>query len=155
MRSNLFALILSLLILPFLFISCTGSKDNVENQNGISGADSVYVFDQPVTTPKHDSVMVKPKVESKPPAPPAPKQINYYYIVQIGAFSTKDKASAFADSVKKDLKYAIEISYSSTVSLYVVHLMPPYKSKAEAENVRNELWKMNKFKDAWILMIKE
>jgi len=140
------------IIVNFLFLigvvlflySCSSSKE-VSNQNADSTTDSVYVFDQ-VPVSKDTVVLEQPKV--------SPPQINVkYHIVQIGAFTTMEKAVEFADMAKKVLKYTIEISYSSNINLYVVQLTPPYSTKADAEQVRDELWKMEIFKDAWILTV--
>ena len=149
-------LMLSLLILPILLISCSASKENNnEDQSGISN-DSVYVFDQPLTPPPTapDTVSMQPK-EEPPPTPPPPKEVKYFYIIQIGAFRSNERAQAFADSAKKEINNKIEISLSSRVNLYVVHLMPPYATKKEAQKAREELWKKNKFKDAWILTVRQ
>lgn len=129
--------------ITLLYYSCTSSKEtseqNVENSN-----DSVYVFDQvPVVK---DTLIEQPKVSP-------PKIDVQYYIVQIGAFTTQDKASDFAETATKILKYKVEISFSNSNNLYVVQLTPPYSTKTEAELVRDELWKMEKFKDAWILTV--
>ena len=155
MITKKFSLILSLLILCFLLPSCSTSKENIGNQDEFS-SDSVYVFDKPLTPPPPpatDTTSVQPKVQT-PPTPPPPPEEKYYYIVQIGAFKSNSRAQAFADSSKKEINNKIEISYSSRVNLYVVHLMPPYATKEAAQKARQELWKKNKFKDAWILTVK-
>lgn len=148
-------LLLSLLILPLLLISCSSANESMENQSDFSN-DSVYVFDQPLTPPPSppDTTSVQPKVQH-PPSPPPEAKETYYYIIQIGAFRSNDRAQAFADSSKKEIPNKIEISYSSRVNLYVVHLMPPYATKAAAQKAREELWKKNKFKDAWILTVRK
>jgi len=137
-------LFISLFILASVtFYSCSSSKqaENVNSEN--QTPDSVYVFDQPVLDNNADE---QPKVT--PPAMEAK-----YYVVQIGAFTTKDKADNFTEEAKKLLKNNVEISYSSNINLYVVQLTPPYNKKEEAEKVRNDLWKIEKFKDAWILTV--
>lgn len=143
----------SIFMLPLLINACGGSKETTEEQKQLPKSDSVYVFDQPLT-PTHpgsialrkDSLEVQPKVI-------APNIEVKYYIVQIGAFTTKEKAEEFAEMAKNNLKYKIEISFSNNINLYVVQLSPPYSEKQEAEAVRNELWKSEKFKDAWILTV--
>ena len=148
-------LILSILIFPFLITSCGTGKENVGEKGGLSN-DSVYVFDQPLTPPPPpDTVSVKPKEQVTTPTPPPVYEVTYYYIIQIGAFKSNEKATKFADLAKKEISNKIEISYSSRVNLYVVHLMPPFITKAAAQKAREELWKKNKFKDAWILTVQK
>ena len=151
------SLILSLLILSFLLVSCGSSRHDMSGQDEFSN-DSVYVFDKPLTPPPPpapDTASVQPKVQPPPPTPPPAAKETYYYIIQIGAFKSNERAQAFADSSKKEINNKIEISYSSRVNLYVVHLMPPYATKAAAQAAREELWKKNKFNDAWILTVKK
>ena len=132
--------------LPLLISACAGTKQAAEEQKPNTKPDSVYVFDEPMTPQHEDKPEVLPKV--------SPPELEVkYYIVQIGAFTTKEKAEEFADAARKELKNKIEISFSNNVNLYVVQLSPPYSEKQEAEKVRNELWKNDKFKDAWILTV--
>ncbi len=132
--------------LPLLLSACGGTKQVTEEQKQNPKSDSVYVFDQPMAPTQKDTLEVQPKV--------SPPELEVkYYIVQIGAFTTKEKAEEFADAARKELKNKIEISFSNNVNLYVVQLSPPYSEKQEAERVRNELWKNYKFKDAWILTV--
>jgi cell division septation protein DedD len=151
------SLILSLLILSFLLVSCGSSRHDMSEQDGYSN-DSVYVFDKPLSPPPPapDTTSVQPKV--LPPTTPLPPPVaneTYYYIIQIGAFKSNERAQALADSAKKEISNKIEISYSSRVNLYVVHLMPPYATKTAAQTAREDLWKKNKFKDAWILTVRK
>lgn len=135
---------IALCIVSTVCIYSCGGSEQTGNQNSVDQAqDSVYVFDQPVVK---DTVMEQPKLVP-------PKMDARYYIVQIGAFTTKDKADVFAEESKKLLKNRVEISYSSDINLYVVQLTPPFNKKEEAEKVRNDLWKLEKFKDAWILAV--
>jgi cell division septation protein DedD len=137
--------LLLFLILPVLLESCSGSKET-ESQKG-SSSDSVYVFDQPISSPTKKAAPIDQKVVVNPPSK------SQFFIVQIGAFTTSERANEFADSVRKVLRYKIDISYSNSVNLYVVQIVPPFATKAEAEIVRNELWKNEMFRDAWILTV--
>ena len=155
-----FILLLSLVILSLLLASCYTSKGDMENQDEFS-SDSVYVFDKPLpppTPPPVDTSTVQPKEEPPTPPPPVvipPAKETYYYVIQIGAFKSNERAQIFADSAKKEISNKIEISYSSRVNFYVVHLMPPYATKEAAQKAREELWKKNKFMDAWILTVRK
>lgn len=123
--------------------SCGGGKQAAGDDTSAKVPDSVYVFDSPQV---RDTVIEQPKVEP-------PKMEAKYYVVQIGAFTTKDKAEKFEQEARLLLKNKIEISYSNNINLYVVQLTPPYNKKEEAEKVRDNLWKIDKFKDAWILTV--
>ncbi|HKI78687.1 MAG TPA: SPOR domain-containing protein [Ignavibacteriaceae bacterium] len=137
------------LLLAITIISCSASNDSSNEDMQATKADSVYVFDEvPVTNAPKDTLVQQPKVTP-------PKIEITYYVVQIGAFTTKEKAENFMEVAKNLLKHDIEISYSENVKLFVVQLTPPYTTKEEAESVRNELWKMDKFNDAWIVTVKK
>lgn len=102
-----------------------------------------YVFDLPEDTTANFNE-----------APVSEPELNVeYYLVQIGAFTTKDKAEKFASDNKSKIKKEIQISYNEQVNLFVVQLSPLFTEKKEAEKLRNELWKDPAFKDAWILTV--
>lgn len=76
------------------------------------------------------------------------------YVVQIGAFSTLDKAESFADNARNRLSQDVIVNYDDVKMLYVVQLMP-VATKTEAESTRNDLWKIDTFKDAFIVTIEQ
>ena len=131
------------LITAFLLISCSSSQETTTTET--KAEDSVYVFDeQPVDTA---TVPMNPEPAVTPPMP------GKYFIVQIGAFTTKDKAEDFANKSRVKLDKDIVVIYSNQVNLFVVQLTTPFNSRMEAEAVRNDLWKMPDYKDAWILTV--
>lgn len=119
-----------------LFISCTTSQKS-------SGEDQIYVFDD---IPKENTI-------DAPKTGEYPNLNQTYYVVQIGAFTTKEKAEAFAEMSRAKLKNNISITYSDTVKLYVVQITPFYKTKKESELVRDEIRLNSEFSDAWIVTI--
>ena len=125
-----------------IFLSaCSSSKDNADIFK-TNSADSLYVFDSvPIDSIKNENFAI-----------PAISNVKLY-IVQIGAFTTKDKAELFAANSKKKINYDIDIAFSNSVNLYVVQLKPFYNKKEDAEMVRNKLWTMDDYKDAWILTV--
>ena len=127
--------ILSLFLIT-LFISCTASQQSNEE-------DKVYVFDE---IPKENTIEA-PKTGEYPNLSEA------YYVVQIGAFTTKERADSFVEMSKSKIKNEINITYSDTVKLYVVQIVPFYKSKKEAELVRDEIRMIPEFNDAWIVTV--
>lgn len=135
----LFGFILSICLLLF---SCSSTKKEVKEEN----KNDVYVFDEvpydSLKTEQIEKVGEEVSINSK----------NFWYVVQIGAFTTEDKANNFAKISRKKLNNEINVSYSNDVGLFVVQLKP-FKTRKEAETVRNRLWQMNDFKDAFILTV--
>lgn len=74
------------------------------------------------------------------------------FIVQVGAFSSEERAKRFVLENQPKTDWEMSISYSTTVRLYVVQL-PPFSTRTEAEKVRNVLWQNDAFKDAFIITI--
>ena len=127
---------LSVLFLFTLLIGCTASQDS-------TGEDKIYVFDD---IPKENTI-------EAPKTGEYPNLNQTYYVVQIGAFTTKEKAESFAEMSKSKIKNEIDITYSDPVKLYVVQITPFYKSKKEAELVRDEIKLNPEFNDAWIVTV--
>jgi cell division protein FtsN len=132
---EIFSFLLVLFLLAF-FAGCTTSQESTEE-------DKIYVFDE---IPKENTIEA-PKTGEYP-------DLNQtYYVVQIGAFTTKEKAESFAEMSKSKIKNEIDITYSDPVKLYVVQITPFYKSKKEAELVRDEIKLNPEFNDAWIVTV--
>ncbi len=127
---------LSLIILILSFVGCTSSQQS-------AGEDKVYVFDE---IPKENTI-------EAPKTGEYPNLSETYYVVQIGAFTTKDRADQFAAMSRTKIKNDINITYSDAVKLYVVQINPFYKSKKEAELVRDEIRQIPDFNDAWIVTV--
>ena len=120
----------------------TGCSSSQQTQTTDTGKDSVYVFDS-VPDSNQDDI----------PAIEYPDMGMTYYVLQIGAFTTKERAKNFAEESKQLLPFDVKTSFNKQNNLYVVQLSKYYTSRSEAENVRNDLWKNEKFRDAWILTI--
>lgn len=128
----------------FLF-ACSSSQETAKDEEEKEEPE-IYIFDD-VTDVEDDSVeTVEEEIEFSEPV--QNQEIKYY--VQVGAFTTRDRAESFVNENMNKISYPMDISYSEDVQLYVVQL-PPFNTRAEAENVRNELWKMETFNDAFIL----
>lgn len=152
-----------------LFISaCSSSQEATGNEE--NSKEEIYVFDDagtelPQTTDSVDTdESVEDTVNFIREAEAADttvlvdsntaslEQTAEQYIVQVGAFSTKDKADTFVKENQKEITFPMEVKYSSKVNLFVVWL-PKFNSRDEAENVRNTLWNNVKFKDAFIITL--
>ncbi len=121
------------------FISCSSSEETQVKKQEID-KDTVYVFDE---IPPEDTF------EFEAPVP----QSFDVYVVQIGAFSTFDRAKEFADQSWTKLNKEIKVEYKETKNLYVVWIYPPFKDKTSAESYRIEIQKDGEFKDAWIVTV--
>lgn len=131
--------VLILIVSGFYLAGCSSSQ---KTENMDTGIDSVYVFD---SVPDTEANEIQPLEY--------PDMGKTYYIVQIGAFTSSERAKQFAAESKQFLPYDIKTSFSRQNNLYVVQLSEYYTSRTEAETIRNDLWKMEKFRDAWILTI--
>jgi len=133
----------SVLFAAVIFVMyMTGCSSSQQTQTTDTGKDSVYVFDSIPDSEQEDI-----------PAIEYPDMGMTYYVLQIGAFTTKERAKKFAEDSKQLLPFDVKTSFSKQNNLYVVQLSKYYTSRSEAETVRNDLWKNEKFKDAWILTI--
>lgn len=73
--------------------------------------------------------------------------------MQVGAYTSEEKANAFAEMSRKKTNYKFSVVLSENLNLYLVQVIPFFKSRTEAEEVRNNLWRITDFVDAWILTV--
>ena len=162
---------ISFLLMGFIVVGCSAQKQTTkDNEN--NGQD-VYVFDQIGNKTKKpenkttniDSASVVSKIDSTAkiaeqeidkkkeniPSPPPTAETPKLYFVQLGAFTTQDRAEEFIKQAEELLETkTFTITFSDEKELFLVQL-PPFKDKKEAEKVRNRLWKYDLFKDAFIV----
>ena len=115
-------------------MACSSTEKTIKETK----PDETYIFDE---IPPEDFYTFKTPNQNS----------NLLYVIQIGAFSTLDRAKIFADKSRLVLKKDIKVNFNDRNGLYVVQIHPPYKLKIEAEKFRSELWKMDDYSDAWIL----
>jgi cell division septation protein DedD len=121
------------------FISCSSSEETQVKKEE-NETDTVYVFDE---IPPEDTFEFE-----------APVQQSFdVYVVQIGAFSTFDRAKEFADQSWVKLNREIKVEYKQAKNLYVVWVYPPFQDKVSAEGYRTEIQRKGEFKDAWIVTV--
>jgi len=141
------------------FLSACATSSNVSQEKNKPVVKKVYVFDD--VTVKEDSsaktiVNVTSVVDSATQYSDTTnlnKEVlknNVRYFVQVGAFTTKARAERFVKLNENKITFPMQVSFSSEVKLFVVRL-PYFRNRAEAEKVRNALWKMKSFKDAFIV----
>lgn len=128
-------------LLSFLTLISLSSCSTVEEEK----KDEAPVVENQLDTIK--SVESIPTVDTKVEVPKS-----YLYIVQIGAYSTFDKAKKFRVSTKSKINEEIFVSFDQRTSLYVVRLRPR-DSRPEAEELRAKLRAQKEFSDAFILTI--
>jgi cell division septation protein DedD len=160
----------SLLIVGFLLGGCAAQKQATKDEKN---KNDVYVFDQIGHQDKNektdkselsvDSAKVaavdslnngdtettvkEDKAKDNAPTVETPK----LYFVQLGAFTTQERAEEFIKEAEDLLnEKSFTITFSDEKELFLVQL-PPFKDKKEAEKVRNRLWKYQQFKDAFIV----
>ncbi|MCJ7691632.1 MAG: SPOR domain-containing protein [Clostridiaceae bacterium] len=127
-----------LIISAYFFISgCSTSQQSSEDEK------QIYIFDE----------VPEEKTIEAPTTGEYPSLKEAYYVVQIGAFTTEEKALAFADLSRSKTNYKYSVIYGESTKLYLVQLIPFFKSKTEAEEVRNNLWQLTEFVDAWIVTV--
>ncbi len=131
----------SILVFPLLALLFLSSCSTVEEEK----KDEAPVVENQLDTIK--SVESIPTVETKVEVPKS-----YLYIVQIGAYSTFEKAKKFRVSIKSKINEEIFVSFDKRTSLYVVRLRPR-DSRPEAEELRAKLRAQKEFSDAFILTI--
>ena len=130
---------LSILVICYLFISCSSSEETQVKKEEVD-KDTVYVFDE---IPPEDIFEFESPVQ----------QSIDVYVVQIGAFSSFDRAKEFADQSWTKLNKEIKVEYKQAKNLYVVWIYPPFQDKQSAEGYRNKIQKSGEFKDAWIVTV--
>lgn len=76
-----------------------------------------------------------------------------YYVVQIGAYTTDEKANSFAEIGRTKTNYKCSVVYSESLKLHLVQIIPFFKNREEAEKVRDNLRQLKEFSDAWIITV--
>ena len=147
MKIKILFLSFSVLIL----YACSSSENTVQQEQ--KKEPEVYVFDD---VSKIDSAKTEIPQQSKTiqevKQPEAIKSNVQSFILQVGAFTSKERAETFVKENQSKISQKMEISFSNQVQLYVVQL-PSLSMREEAEKLRNELWKIPSFKDAFIITV--
>lgn len=124
------------LILPLFLNSCKSVQDTqIENQS----QDSVYVFDEVISDTIQQAVDPAVSIQGT-------KNI---FVIQIGAFKSKENADEFLRFSARTLDRKINIVFDDASQLHILEL-DGFQTRGEAEKVRNELWKKKEFSDAFI-----
>jgi hypothetical protein len=137
---------ISLFFLTAFLFSCSSSK-KVSDDTTENGAEEVYVFDdvggyeEQNQTSDSTDVVISQDVQT---------ESAHEFIVQVGAFTSQARAERFVTVNQSKIDFPMQISFSDKVNLFVVQL-PPFSSRNAAEKVRDNLWTIDTFRDAFII----
>ncbi len=141
-----------LILITIMFYACASSHETTQTQQIPKKEPEVYIFDD---AGKIDTAKVeKPKEVVKEPVSVEKKETNQpvtkKFIVQVGAFTSKERAQIFINENKTKIEQLISITFRDQDKLWLVQL-PAFSSREEAEKVRNSIWQIPSFKDAFII----
>lgn len=122
------------------FFSCSSKETIEEKKDYVFDADSLDLSDTNLNQLSND---ISQNDDNSPS----------YYLIQIGAFTSEQRAIKFADKSRKLLNEEIIVSFSDKVNLFVVQLGKNFSNREEAEIVRDNLKLFPEFQDAWIISI--
>jgi cell division protein FtsN len=141
-----------LILITIMFYACASSHETTQTQQIPKKEPEVYIFDD---AGKIDTAKVeKPKEVVKEPVSVEKKETNQpvtkKFIVQVGAFTSKERAQIFINENKTKIEQLMSITFRDQDKLWLVQL-PAFSSREEAEKVRNSIWQIPSFKDAFII----
>lgn len=154
---------LLLIISVIVIFGCSSSKQATdENKQDKS---EIYVFDDvekadssneavgdTVKTVSSDQIIDdSEKVKSDSTSIP---EFQTKYIIQVGAFTVNEHAENFVKQNQSKIDYKMKIAFNDSTHLFLIQL-PPFDSRETAESVRNAIWKIPVFRDAFIITIRE
>lgn len=142
----------SLILLASFLIACANSQETVKQtpkkENDVQLIDDQKKSDSLKTAlPANIDTVITQKEIPKEVQAPSKK-----FIVQLGAFSSFERAQNFINENQSKIPQIMKIVFRDDIKLFTVQI-PPYLTHEEAEKVRNELWLKPGFKDAFILSI--
>lgn len=147
----------------------SGEKEDQQNTGSNDSSEEVYVFDE-VSEKDVDSKNVKKatkeveKVNSEDTSintedvfdesvvnneNKIKNSTNKFYL-QLGAFSTLKRAEKFVNDNNSQINLVLSIIYDPNTALYTVR-SSAYNTKPEVEKIKNDFWRMNLYKDAFIV----
>lgn len=125
------------LIFSFLVLTSCSSLKLADDEK------QVYIFDE---IPEDQTIEAPENGEY-------PNINSSYYVVQIGAYTTDEKANSFAEIGRTKTNYKCSVVYSESLKLHLVQIIPFFKNREEAEKVRDNLRQLKEFSDAWIITV--
>ncbi|MCX7876269.1 MAG: SPOR domain-containing protein [Melioribacteraceae bacterium] len=145
-----------LLMTTLIFFSCVSSEYVTEDNN--SKEKEIYVFDDVsnVDTTKIQPEEKKPEqIYKKEEVIPVEKtKTEIKFTVQVGAFTSKERAEQFINQNQNKTSFPLKIFYNQNTKLYSVQI-PPYSTKEEADKIRDILKNFPPFKEAFTIQIEK
>ena len=140
-----------------LLIGCSSSQETAQQSE--KKEPDVYIFDDiqkdevrldtTMVIPPVEEVKVEP-VKAEEPIKQEQPVSGKKFIIQLGAFTSKERAEAFINENKSKTEFVMNIIYREQIKLYAVQI-PPFTTREDAEKTRNNLWLIPSFKDAFII----
>lgn len=157
MIKNRFLLIILLGVSVF---GCSASEET--SQNTTKKLPEILVFEEvektDTTLIKKDTLMneipvqsIDEKIETDT-IKTIDKQLKY--VIQVGAFSTIERADTFIKENQQKINNKMVISFNQQTKLYAVQLTP-FNEREDADQIRNSIKQIPAFKDAFIITIEE
>lgn len=145
---------ISLIGLSLILFSCVSTEYVTEDKK--ADDTEIYVFDdvsnidttkiiKKENLPENFGTKENAKEEVK-------AEINYKYTVQVGAFTTKERAEIFINQNQNKTSFPLQIFYNQSTKLYSVQI-PPYSTKEEADKIRDVLKNFPPFQEAFTIQI--
>jgi len=136
----------SIIVLSTFLFSCSTLQETDTNSTVAQDTTkNTYVFDN-VVLPESNTA---PTTEAEEQKEIVEKAVEMH-IVQIGAFTTQEKAEIFLNKFKTKTNYQFNIQFDQIKGLYVIQL-PPFSSRNEAEIVRDELRTIKELEGTFIV----
>ncbi len=148
-----------LIFFTALLLACSASEETTQQQQ--KKEPEVYLFDE---ANKHDTTKVEipkqvetknvdlKKEENKLPENKESVQTVKKFYVQVGVFTSQDRAQVFVAENQAKIDYVMMITLRDNDKRFVVRLQP-FATREEAEKVRNSIWQISSFKDAFIITL--
>lgn len=133
---------LLVMLLSIFMAACSAPEEISDNSD--SEKDETYVFDE---IPLDSTIETEPKNVLR-----ETRQASHF-VVQIGAFTTRQKAELFLKKSSEKISDEILVVYSYEVNLFVVQLSEKFTNKNDAVKKRNSLKILDDFKDAWVVTV--
>jgi cell division protein FtsN len=157
MIKNKFLLII---LLGIILFGCSASEETFENS--AQKLPEILVFEE---VDKLDSTLIKEDtLKNEMPKPMIDEKTEIHtinatnkqlkYIIQVGAFSTMERADAFIKENQQKINNKMVISFNEQTKLYAVQFTP-VNEREYADQIRNSINQISAFKDAFIITIEE
>ncbi len=143
MKKTKFFIFLLITLVSVSFFACSPSSESVPENK-----------EEPKEVKKEEVTVIVPEPVQKETETKAPEVQNpkvKYYLVQIGAYTTEERAVEFKKLASEKIDFKIYIEYNSNTGLYSVIVNERFTDKTDAVNLRNRLWDLKTFKDAFII----